>query len=267
MSKLLHRQYGRLKRKEDKLLNEKPNAYMQSTITPALEKIEAKIPPKLKSTLDAAFYKSFQLVFEKGTQYIEKTYNKDKIQLEHDVNNYAMEQKITRKHMRNLDSRSKLSRLFNTSLSVVEGSVLGILGIGIPDIPLFIALLMRTVYEVALSYGYDYNDEAEQIYILQLIATAMSQGEEKKALNDRLEKLGRRIDQKQAGEINLQEAMRETSDILSDAMLTAKFIQTIPIVGIVGGIVNYNISRKIGKLAALKYKKRYLLQKAVRSEL
>ncbi len=262
MSKVLRKQHRRLRRQEDKILNKKPNPYMQSTIAPALEKIESKIPAKLQSTLESAFYKSFQLVFEKGTQYIEKTYNKDKIQMEHDVHNYAMEQKITRKHVRNVDSRSRLSRLFNTSLSTLEGTVLGILGVGIPDIFLFTALLMRTVYEVALSYGYDYNQETEQIYILLLLSTAMAAPEDKKALNARLDKLGEAIDRKQPINIDLQQVMREASDTLSASMLTAKFIQTIPIVGVVGGAVNYHISRKIGKFASIKYKKRYLTQKA-----
>lgn len=55
------------------------------------EKIQDKIPEKLKDTLELAFYKSFKLVFEKGHIYIEKTYNKDKLQLGYDLNNYALE--------------------------------------------------------------------------------------------------------------------------------------------------------------------------------
>jgi len=46
--------------------------------------------------------------------------------------------------------------MVNTSITVLEGGGLGLLGIGLPDIPLFIAVIMRTIYEVALSYGYDY---------------------------------------------------------------------------------------------------------------
>ena len=49
-----------------------------------------------------------------------------------------------------------------------------------------------------------------------------------------------------------------TSKILSDSMLTSKFVQGIPIVGAVGSIVNYRIINKISKYASIKYKKRYL---------
>lgn len=54
--------------------------------------------------------------------------------MEHDIHHYAMEQQVTRKHMRSLDRRSKFSRFLNTSLTTVEGTLLGALGIGIPDI-------------------------------------------------------------------------------------------------------------------------------------
>ena len=37
-----------------------------------------KVPPTLQDTLDTAFYKAFQVIFEKGTGVIEKTYQKEK---------------------------------------------------------------------------------------------------------------------------------------------------------------------------------------------
>ena len=36
-----------------------------------------KVPPTLQDTLDAAFFKAFQLIFEKGTGVIEKTYRRE----------------------------------------------------------------------------------------------------------------------------------------------------------------------------------------------
>lgn len=38
-------------------------------------------------------------------------------------------------------------------ISGVEGVGLGLLGIGLPDIPLFTAVILKSVYEIALSYG------------------------------------------------------------------------------------------------------------------
>lgn len=41
-------------------------------------------------------------------------------------------------------------------------------------------------------------------------------------------------------------------------MLTSKFIQGLPIVGVVGGITNFKTLHDISTIAKLKYKKRYL---------
>ncbi|QRV21485.1 EcsC family protein [Lacrimispora saccharolytica] len=59
--------------------------------------------------------------------------------------------------MKRLDQHSKQSRLINSSISVIEGGVLGAFGIGLPDIPLFLALVLKSVYEIALSYGNLFN--------------------------------------------------------------------------------------------------------------
>lgn len=41
-------------------------------------------------------------------------------------------------------------------------------------------------------------------------------------------------------------------------MLTSKFIQGLPIVGVVGGVTNFLTLQDITTIAKLKYKKRYL---------
>ncbi|MCR1897427.1 EcsC family protein [Irregularibacter muris] len=261
MDRQLSKELKKLKKREEKFLNKKENALLKSKIAPMMNKIQEKIPAKLKSTLENAFFKGFQLVFEKGNTYIEKTYDKDKIQLEHDLNNYAVDKKMGKKYIKRLDKQVNHSKLVNSSFSVLEGGVLGVLGIGLPDIPLFIAVIMRTVYEIALNYGYDYKKEEEKAYILLVISGAMTQGSRQQIFNEQLDELGNQIDQQVQGDINLEERIKETAQVLSEAMLTAKFIQGIPVVGAVGGIVNYHMIRKIGRYASVKYKKRYLMKK------
>ncbi|MBS4539392.1 EcsC family protein [Clostridium sp. D2Q-11] len=261
MNSKFKRQLKKLNKQEKKILNKKENKLVKLKINPIRDKIESKIPDKVKNALDIAFFKGFHLVFEKGNQYIEKTYDKDKIKLEHDLNNYKIDEKVNRKHIKELDRQSRRSKIFNSSFSILEGGALGVLGIGLPDIPLFIATIMKNIYEIALSYGYDYEREEERVYILLIICGAMTQGKPQLAFNDQIDRLGHNIDQGVYNEVNLEEQIRVTSNILSDSMLAAKFVQGIPIIGAVGGIVNYNIINKIGKYASIKYKKRYLLRK------
>ncbi len=261
MDRELNKQIKSLNKQENKILNHKENKLVKAKVDPVIEKIKGKIPDKLIYTLETAFIKGFQLVFEKGYLYVEKTYNKDKLQLKYDLNNQAVEKKITKKNIKMLDKHSNHSKRLNSFISGIEGSTLGVLGIGLPDIPLFIAMIMKTISEVALSYGYKYETNEEKAYILLLICGAVSKGDKQKEFNEEIDQLGKRIDQNIKTAINIEEQMEDAATVLSEAILTAKFIQGIPIIGVVGGIVNYNIIKKIGKYASIKYKKRYLIGK------
>ncbi|MDD3172936.1 MAG: EcsC family protein [Herbinix sp.] len=243
------------------IFNKPENPLLKSTILPVMDKIQEKIPEKLETTLNIAFYKGFQLVFEKGSPYIEKTYNKEKIEMDFDINNYAINKDFNKRHIKRLDKQSKQSSMVNSSFSALEGGVLGLLGIGLPDIPLFLSVMVKTIYEVALSYGFPYNSDDEAVYILLLISAAITKGETQKNYDNDLEQQGIKIDHNIVTDCNPDLQMEATAKALSDALLAAKFLQGIPVVGVVGGAVNYNILNKVSNYARIKYKKRYLMKK------
>lgn len=262
MNKELKRQLRRLSKKEERLLNKKEKGIIKTKVNPIVSRIEDRIPEKLRETLEDAFYFGFKLVFEKGHRYIEKTYDKDRLKLEHDVNDYMVDRDLSKKNIKRLDRKAQSIKNFNFTISALEGGVLGVLGIGLPDIPLFISLIIKTIYEIALSYGYNYNKDEEKAYILLLISTSLSKGERKKELNEKADMLAREIDKANNIQLDLQKYIKTASSVLSEAMLTAKFIQGFPIVGAIGGLSNYSIIKKIANYASIKYKKRYLIEKA-----
>ena len=51
-------------------------------------KLEKFVPKKLQGTLDSAFAKAFGLIFEKGTKVIEKTYNREGLEIDYYENDY-----------------------------------------------------------------------------------------------------------------------------------------------------------------------------------
>lgn len=258
---ILSKQLAILEKQEQKFLNHTDSEFMKANFTPVVNKIQAKIPAKLQATLDAAFYMGFHLVFEKGSTLIEKTYNKEKIAVQYDLNNYAIEKYMKKKFLKTLDKSSKHSKTINESISAIEGGVLGLLGIGLPDIPLFLGVIVKTINEIALSYGFQYTSTEEKAYLLYLICVTMSKEDQRKAYDQKIEHLGQAIDTHTPISIDLEAVMKETSDLLSNTLLTAKFIQGLPIVGVIGGVVNPLMINKIGKYARIKYKKRYLLGK------
>jgi hypothetical protein len=258
---MLQKQLIHLEKQEQNFLNPIENTFIKKTLNPIVENIEDIIPSKLKETLNLAFYKGFQLVFEKGNTYIEKTYDKDKILFEYDLNNYAVDKAKNKRYLKRLDRQSNQSKLLNSSIAAVEGGALGLLGIGLPDIPLFIAVIIKNINEIALSYGINYDSTEEKNYLLYLICAALSKEEKQSEWNQKVDQLGQELDHNVVSEVSLLEQIKTTSGIISDAILAAKFVQGIPVVGVIGGVVNHVIIRKTGTYAGLKYKKRYLLRK------
>lgn len=261
MDRVYIKQMNKISQKEKSFLTAKGNSVIKARFSPLMVKIQDKIPENLNSTLETAFYKSFKLAFEKGYKYIEKTYNKENKKLEFEINDYAVDKKFCDLSIRKLDRPSLYSNVLNTSFSVLEGGVLGVLGIGLPDIPIFISLILKTIHEVALSYGFDYNTAGEKAYVLLLIEGALSKDDRKIEVNKKLDALSDEMDHQAPSNIDLDEYMKSAAKVLSDTLLAAKFIQGIPLVGIVGGAVNFNVLQKIGRFSKLKYKKRYLVKK------
>ena len=232
----------------------------EKTSSALQQKLEEKIPEKLEETLNTAFIKAFDLVFEKGTGLIEKTYNKDQQKTDYQVREYAAGLKESRKTVKAFGRQSQGTRMKNLIISGVEGVGLGLLGIGLPDIPLFTAVILKSVYEIALSYGFEYESEKEQWFILKMIETALKKGEELERNNSLLNAW---IDQNGIGETvkGRKEQSKETAAALAEALLYMKFLQGIPVVGIAGGAADTVYLKKITDYAELKYKRRFLRKK------
>ena len=165
--------------------------------------------------------------------------------------------------MRKLEAAGKKSKLLNSAVTAVEGIGFGVLGVGIPDIPVFLSMLLKGLYETAASYGYDYTKKEEQILILRMISAGLAEGEEIRKADRRVEEWlgfteGREV-------VSFEEEVKKASEALSDAMLPMKFIQGLPVVGAAGGTNNPVVNQKVCGYAAIKYKKRYLAAKRLRA--
>ena len=216
------------------------------------EKVAKFVPDKLEDTLNTAFYKAFELIFDKGTGIIEKTYRREKKEQDYKINAYAADVRNTRRSIRAFGRAADASRGVNLAVSAAEGIGMGVLGLGIPDIPVFLGVLLKSIYEIALSYGFSYDTQEEQVFILKLIKTALSHGE---ALAEGDRELNERV-----FGISREEQIRRTSDALAKELLYLKFVQGIPVVGVVGGLSDVVCQKKISDYAAIKYKRRFLEQ-------
>lgn len=229
------------------------------------DKVAKYVPAKLESTLKDAFYKAFELIFQKGTGIIEKTYQKEKKEQNFKINEYAAEVRGSRRALRAFGREAGTSRGINMAVSTVEGVGMGLLGMGIPDIPLFLGVLLKSIYEVALSYGFAYDTEEEQVFILKLIETALLHDKELGESNMELN-LWMRENITDNGDartfsVTRSDQIRKTADALAAEMLYLKFVQGLPIVGVLGGVSDMVYQKKISDYAAIKYKRRFLEKK------
>ncbi|MEG2896147.1 MAG: EcsC family protein [Niameybacter sp.] len=255
--KCIQKQLQKITQQEAKLLEKKEFKFIKDKVAPIQEKIGRKIPPKLQQTLEKAFETGFKVVFEKGVGLIEKTYKKEEKALDFDVNHYAVLKQTNHKNIKKLDKGASKTILGNQLISTIEGSVLGALGIGIPDIPILIGMILKSIYEISLSYGFDYTTDKERLYILYLICAGVTKEDIQEDYNRKLDRIAIRKGE-EALSASLEVAIKETSNRLAEAMLMAKFIQGLPLVGIVGGVSNFNMMKEITQMARIKYKKRYL---------
>ncbi|MGN1231722.1 MAG: EcsC family protein, partial [Anaerotignum sp.] len=139
MGTALEREWKRLLEREERMLRsgeKRKETKLDEKIRKFTDRIEEKIPEKLSATMDAAFYKAFLTIFERGTGVIEKTFKGEELQLEFQVNDFRVDKKPTKRSLKKVEKAGRKSRLLNSAVTTAEGIGLGVLGIGIPDIPI-----------------------------------------------------------------------------------------------------------------------------------
>ena len=247
----VEKEWDLLLKKEEKLYKNKQEK-KDSKINQLLSE---KVPEKLQQTLDTAFYKAFLMIFEKGTAVIEKTYRKEEIEKNYQINEFTNQIKQDKKSIRTFSKNAKSSGAKNLVMSGAAGIGMGILGVGIPDIPVFTGMILKSIYEIAMHYGYSYETEKEQYFILLLIQGAVSHGEEMLIIDKEINRFIASSIWDNAE--NKEEMIQKTAGCLSKELLYMKFLQGIPVVGAVGGAYDVVYLKQITEYANLKYEKRF----------
>lgn len=206
-------------------------------------KIEQYVPEMLEKTMKDAFELAFRQIFQNGTGIISATFGGK-----------------TPEEAEQMIARSRLAGMFDTGMSFVSGTGMGFLGIGVPDIPVFTAMVLRSIYQTAVTYGFDYRSRTEQIYVLMLIKGALSRGEDVFDISRKIDDYSDKVDREgYENDSWLGTELDEASDALADSMIYMKFVQGMPVVGAVGGFSNASTMRRINRFADIKYHKRKLM--------
>lgn len=235
--------------------------------------VEKKVPDSLQNTLETAFNKAFGAVFENGAGIIEKTYRKDKQIQQYEFNQNKLDTEgFNGKSVRKFEKQAKKTVVKNLAISSVEGIGFGLAGLGIPDIPIFVSVLLKSIYEIAISYGYSYTTDKEKLFILKVIDTALKSGDVLRQKDEDLNHLIERYYNEEVMpekygetdpfvvELQIVRQIDFSAQALSHELLYGKFVQGTTFVGVVGGTTDITCLKRITEYAVLKYKRRFLLR-------
>jgi hypothetical protein len=142
--------------------------------------------------------------------------------------------------------------------AAAEGAVTGYGGIlmGLADLPLWLSIKIKLLFEIANLYGYDLSDYKERIYLLHIFQLTFSRQKQRKKIfamiktwDKEKKKLPEDIDQ-----FDWRSFQIEYRDYLD----LAKLLQLIPGFGAIVGIyINHKLTRRLGKFAMNAYRMRY----------
>jgi hypothetical protein len=225
--------------------------------------LEDKVPDSLRSTLDSAFTTAFKTIFKRGTWLIDKTYHEDDSRRTYATNAQAAKKRPIHRNLKQFSKRARAKGNQNTAVSTAAGIGMGVLGIGIPDIAVLTGTMLRSVYQIALQYGFDHRDEMERYFILLIIEAAFSHDRHLDDINETVNEFC--SSPAIPVDYDIDTHIRSTAQSMSDEMLYMKFLQGMPIIGVVGGAYDAVYTRNLATYANLKYRRRFLLQRLHKS--
>ncbi|SDI78286.1 EcsC family protein [Natribacillus halophilus] len=156
-------------------------------------------------------------------------------------------------------------------LAFGQGGVTGFAGpfLLASDMPLLMAINLRTVQLSALAFGYDLRHPAEMMIALKVFQVGSSpyfmqypgwkelETETENIVGEFYNGQERVIDEKW-----LQQPLRQVGKLAMIAMLRKRLIQGVPLVGVAyGAYSNYRLTRQVSEIASAYYEKRYLLDR------
>lgn len=253
---VLKNELNKLTKKEEKLRL----AAMNSKTYAWKFELEKRLPDKVYDGIETAFCKAFSMMFEQGRGIIEKSYDKESLIADHSIRDYAIMVKGGRREINQMSKSAKKAGMINLAVTTAEGIGLGALGIGLPDIVLFISTLLKGVYETALNFGYGYESRSEQYLILKMLSVPLKTADDWAYSDMEID----RLLSDGTGEISHEEfqaQLKATASAFAIDMLVLKFVQGIPVIGIFAGAANPVYYRKISAYVHLKYQKHYYLKK------
>lgn len=143
--------------------------------------------------------------------------------------------------------------------AAAEGGITGAGGIllGLADFPLFLSIKLKMLFDIAALYGFPARDYKERVFLLHIFQLAFSSQQHRREVFQQIENWKEQREQlpddiHQFDWRNFQQEYRDYIDL-------AKMAQLVPGIGaVVGFVVNYKMTSKLGEYAMNAYRLRLL---------
>jgi hypothetical protein len=180
---------------------------------------------------------------------------------EEDLSELSPDQRASLAISRMDDAAKRLSEV-RANTAMVQGGTTGIGGLFTLaiDIPILLGLILKTIQEVAICYGYNPQEKQERIFIVKCLQFASSDVVGKKAI---LEELSMFHDNRDNTQMMSQlQGWREVLMTYRDNFGWKKLFQMIPIAGMIfGAFINKSTVKETAEVAMMLYRKRRVLER------
>lgn len=207
-----------------------------------------------------------------GQDVVSYTYDKDKAIKKLNDKDIKKLDDLYKADVTELEKIAKGVMIENKFAGAVEGFALGMgdLTMALADIPLFFGLTFRVMQQIASIYGYDPEDEKEQLFMIKLMSFGSAMGPTGKAavqaeliaLRVGIKRYTFKQMQEMGGKYALVITSREIAKNCGTRLTRNTLLKGIPIIGgAFGATFNYEFIRRMAEVTNNMYKKRFLEDK------
>ncbi|KON67884.1 hypothetical protein AKG34_02985 [Peribacillus butanolivorans] len=200
-----------------------------------------------------------------GGHYLTKESNiLNQLQAKNPELNVSSIEDVSKLPLHIMDSVSQEIKKSGSKLATVQGATTGIGGIFTLaiDIPLLLGMSIKTLQEIALSYGYNPRDRQERIFIVKCLQFTTSDVVGKKALLKELSNMHLPESESKRELASELQGWREVVYTYRDQFGWKKLLQMVPVAGIIfGAFTNRSMIADMADTGIMLYKKRRILER------
>jgi hypothetical protein len=223
--------------------------------------LEDSLPEGHQDTLESAFYLSLSLLTGAQSEMLARFIHRDEIEAKFHRLDHRVDQDPGFRAIGQMEREAAHLTGADISVAALEGLGLGTVGAAKSETAIPCTLMLRTLYETALVYGCNIDHPWEKDLALLVLAAAFSAGDEALAVQKELNQVTRGLAIGITPDVDRERRLHLAARQMAQSMSLQKFVQSIPVIGATGGILNSAAMTRLQTLARCVYKQRYLRNK------